>query len=951
MELVIGAVLIVAVVAVVLWFCFGGQQDVLETYEVKLRILGVVFFVACVGVAGATAGIIILAEAEDTYAISFSIPFALFLAGPILVSLWVYTRIPAYLRKDYDPQAVLPSSEHWDLVALASDLSYRIGLRVPPNVVLSGRFVTLPFVVGRGRRSSFLVYPSGLRNILAAQANKTQVDPDHCVRFVLLHELAHIRHGDAPFICWAYYFRKVMNRWLLIGLALALTYLATSMWLSAQGNSSTLRLARLATHSWLVLGGSAAFLFIFSCLCSSVQREREVHADARAWLHIPSAGTGVAEVRESVRRLLTSLNHSPRQSAGSSSAGFAEWAGGGPQTSVYMQFVNMLPGKLLELGERVFSRYPESRTRIKFVERAHTGVEASPFLSDSTAFWAGVNIGLVGVLMVFIRMMWTAISLSTFRLTFAIPISVTASCYGAIVLSLPVRERVGHFPATVLAKGVGRAIAMMIFGYLLAAMCCGFRSLEFGLPLFFGVFSMAWAFFILAHASTERRLALELGASTGFKVMALGAILCLAIVGAFVWWQRERWFCVVLGGLLGSLTAPVLGARRPTSSYDSPLDMCLGAVHRSRPPTRTEGKRYARGLFVFSFEWILRRFVLPFLVFSIFFITLDRWTNIMRWGFWGSTAGKVAIVGLFLTTLTAFVLTMVHMQSPVDPSILLPQISACTTVMEQLLRNGEGYAAGQATTPLGALAASSLSPVLNRRLPVLLTGYVYHACLSLSALGCMSPIVKEKATEILLRCESKDGGFGVWEGGLPRLSSTFWALSVLNMCSALNQVEKEKHVSYVTRCLQPSYLYRSEWSKRDMLEETFFALGSMYLLGRIESVDIERCGRALLHEWRLGRRDEQCTYYCTKSLESLGLLGSPLSDEIRDTWLVPHHPAMQSIKVGKNVLRVFYYAGVVQSLHRAGCLRASDFLPELWRDSLIETAQLHLRELAELWRD
>ena len=932
------AVAIALAVASIVWLTHGRERDAVQLYETKLRMLCALVFVLSISAAEVAGGIKVLCSTKDVYGLLLALAVFLFLSSPLFAAVWAYARIPSNLKNEYMPQPITAASNDCDLVALTADLSYQLGLRTPPMVVVSGRPIMWPFVAGRARRTCHLVCPAGLRGMLGSLARKVGANSNSCLRFVLLHELSHIRHGDGPFICWAYYFRTALKKWLIIGFLLwPLYYGACTLW-SSQANTDDILFMKLAGGLLLVLLVNLGFLSIFSFLCSSVQRQREFHADGRAWLHmLPPGAEGQQDAGKSARMLLASLAHGVLKAARGGS-GFAEWAGWSVDTGFYRRLVNRLPEAMREFASRIIAGHPRAEERIKFVESLPTASEKAPFLTDEAAFWSGVNVGLISCLGGAIALLLSNPSSFVQRGLFA-ALLATAAVYGATVLALPVKESIRSLPVKAIVKGTGRALIMMSLGYVVVSSCSGFLFFKFTPIIFCFTLGLGAVFVGGAYSSRQSSFVLEPREARVALYDIPGILLWVTSMVALAFWLRERWYCVALAFFPGTIIGYVFSVKGPYRHYGSLQDMNMAAVWGKHLVTKTEGRTFGLSLVAWRTLAILLVLGIPCACFSTLYLLLDDSTGVISQGLGGAS----------LVSFTLMVLPVVavgYVLGRVRPPLLstsLQQMGACAEVLREVANDGAD--AESVPTELKAIGLSLFSPVIDGRLVPAHIEYVHNACRTLDALGALSPYLKNKAAKRALNCECDAGGFGVWEGSLPRLSATYWALSILNMCSALDTVSQDKHAKWIASCHQPSHLYRSELSRRPPLEDTFFALRSLSFLRATDGVDGDRCSGAIIQDWRVGRRDERRTYWCVKSLEALGRLESPVREELRDAWLLPQRVAAQSLRIDTCISWVSHYVGIVAALEKAGALAASEFIPESWRKSAYRLLERQLDDL------
>jgi len=923
-----------------MWMCIGRQRDILNVYETKLRVLGAVVFVVCISLAWGTVGFtaLVVNVRRDVYDFLDVVPYAVFLLVPLAAAVWAYVRMPANLRKEYRPHPVSPDSSQWDLVALTTELSHRLGLKAVPRVLEATRPLLSPVVFGRSRRSSCLLCPEGFRDTLSRRAQMLGIDPENCLKFILLHELSHIRHGDAPFICWAYYYTRAMRKWVGIGLLVGLAYLTIGVSSHFMGNADLSEALSTSLYLWALMGFFAGFQLVFFCLCNSAQRQREIHADARAWLHTQDAATTkTGEGYGGVKKLFTSFGQI-LPGGTSARTGFVGWATGFAEVGTVELSTRGLPHFIRYLVRRVVSRYPTAEERLKSLENVQSGAEKRFFLSGETAFWSGVNIGLIVTVALAMDLFWI------WGIPFGSPsnamivaaLIIAALAYGGTVLALPVRDNVNPLPVGSLAKGIARALGVVVLGYIVGAACCCFSALPFMPPIFLGVLGAGALYIGNAQLSHHYQQSSEEGWQSAILVAPAFA-LWLILIAATVRWGRIDFLTILRGVILGMIGTIVVMRAGPFPRYASWRDRWLIVDWQRRPVAWSEGDTFtADSVIWFGGGWSLT-LILPWISLTLADMAIERWIDAVGW----HPDAYTALV--ILVAMVAFVAGTRTIR--LHRSSVLEEMGLCAAVMRETNAEGEPRLSEHLPAKVKDEGYSSLTPFVDGSLPLPLAEEVFYASSVLDALGGMTVPLKENAAALMLRFECEEGGFGVWEGSSPRLCSTFWALSVLNMCCAVSKVDREKHVKWIATCLQPSYLYRSRWTKRDTLEETFFALNSLSFLRAIDGLDGDRCSGAIIQDWRLGRRDERRTYWCVRALEALGRLESPVREEVRDAWLLPQRVAVQDLRIDTCIGWVSHYVGIVAALEKSGALVASEFISESWYGSVGKALERYLNGL------
>lgn len=139
----------------------------------------------------------------------------------------------------------------------------------------------------------------------------------------------------------------------------------------------------------------------------------------------------------------------------------------------------------------------------------------------------------------------------------------------------------------------------------------------------------------------------------------------------------------------------------------------------------------------------------------------------------------------------------------------------------------------------------------------------------------------------ILQCQ-QSGGFGLWPGSSPRLSSTYQAISTLNEKKALKKCDTQKHISWVQKFQQPDGSFKGPWSKRDAWEDTFFTIRSLFLLGSSLPPDkakhCENWTRSTLIKEGIEGNRADVIYYCLSILDALNKLDNETINVILN-WL------------------------------------------------------------------
>jgi len=200
--------------------------------------------------------------------------------------------------------------------------------------------------------------------------------------------------------------------------------------------------------------------------------------------------------------------------------------------------------------------------------------------------------------------------------------------------------------------------------------------------------------------------------------------------------------------------------------------------------------------------------------------------------------------------------------------------------------------------------------------------------------------------EWLAACENEAGGFGVWPGSRSRLSATYLALSVLGRFGGLGQINVERLTRWVKGMQSHEGLFHDPLSGRTALANSFFALGSLQLLGvepEGDAVDplSEPIRSELMRAIRLP--DVEAVWYSVAALRILDLLET--SATLR--WLLTKYAFMLPSK------NIIYMSNLVRHLIDAcalvfdGAGEVDSLFPADFADRLADALHAELRSFAK----
>lgn len=137
-----------------------------------------------------------------------------------------------------------------------------------------------------------------------------------------------------------------------------------------------------------------------------------------------------------------------------------------------------------------------------------------------------------------------------------------------------------------------------------------------------------------------------------------------------------------------------------------------------------------------------------------------------------------------------------------------------------------------------------------------------------------SPVYNKTIDNILnwvLQCQDKQG-FGIWPGSSPRLYSTYLAVSMLNDADMLDKCKNIAHISWINSLYQPHGTFKSPYSNRKPWQDTFYATQSIKLLGgRLDNEKALICRKWCENTLKQGIKQDRLDliYYCFAALKAL----------------------------------------------------------------------------------
>jgi hypothetical protein len=939
-------------VAALAWLTLTPQRDILETHETRVRIW--VGNTIAALILGLDALVLIRLWAEQSLWVvgapwvrvsfwlltaGFAAPLALTLAG--LVAMPAFYRLSLGLRP-LDP--VVPADRI--LQEETTELAERIGLRHLLTLRRATRRAgTFPFILGfPGRRRAILSIPWFFEAEPALQDAARR-------RFALLHELAHLRNGDASFMSWALLFLRVFRLW-LPGLLLIILF--------ARGpsDSEALPWARVSLLP-LVVSGVALHLLVLS-----VSRQREFLADARAFLCLnpterasllapfgPTDRPPSSPRPRRWRRILSLLDLRSLAYSSPLSAGHRA------DEPCWRHLIAIHPAPA-EREAALHSAAYVSQRQMTLSREATTWVGVGAFLFSTlfpqllsfillrdrlTPFQSNLLLtcwGLAGMFYLIFACCLplrnaivpttsarTAVRAVMRRAVWLLPGFVLAVLLSAFSFWANLYLFSGLIGGLREAAGLGRALSIVLSQLL--SILGFFSQLSLIYPIAAGLclLLMAWLTANLQTSPIPAEITPGLGLWVGAVAVAAAAgyfalAICIFHVGFLA---ITIVFLTAVGFGTLSLLRKVSGSFAPEEQY-----LVFYALGETAWGWRREFGS-ARAYFLFA-TLVMAPVVLAVIIWLPSGLTLfllkalaSRWPALQVI----LTSDDPDIVALVLGLLLALVIWRESQlrwggAEARDIGFVRRVARFCRAeeALGQRLLPPPGAIISPALTP--ASLAKTLWPPhrLSQR-------YIRHLTQVWQRFHPQVPMPHE-VVAFALAAQNPGGGFGLWPGGFSRLEATHdalctlqcWARSPDHAHGWLEDVDTASHIAWVASCSDPDSStgsghrggYRSPEHPHSTLADTAAALQALALLGGLETADRKRCSHWALQEWRRGRRGFAATRHLVTILRLLGAL-EPVVLEIEETWLRFHAPLAQSLRPDKQIAQLANYLTLVRNLY------------------------------------
>jgi hypothetical protein len=164
---------------------------------------------------------------------------------------------------------------------------------------------------------------------------------------------------------------------------------------------------------------------------------------------------------------------------------------------------------------------------------------------------------------------------------------------------------------------------------------------------------------------------------------------------------------------------------------------------------------------------------------------------------------------------------------------------------------------------------------------------------------------KTSIAEWVISCENKKGGFSIAPGTIPDMKSTYQAIDILHQLNMLYIVDISKHTHQFMNYQTINYSF----------ESIYYAVASLHMLNT-EISNSERCANWMLEFWREKpqRKTFINTYYLTDALSKMGHL-EKIKDELLQ-WQASQEMIIKNLRIDTNYKKIYYYTKILDILDK-----------------------------------
>ena len=834
---------------------------------------------------------------------------------PTFFLIFCYFNIKSLFRKRFkllNPESTFPKIDFKRTIDCIKKNSERLDLKTSPKILFSKLKDIPPFTFGKTSKDSYICLPCNWNEILKEISIKDRKVEISLEEYVIIHELSHIKHGDHIFMGVSYFFLKSFKYWLFGLLGLAFIY-----WLTSG--------AFFLVFYWKEIFFELIYYLIILLLTTSISRNREYLADANAQLfmlkqefetitkkgiNIKLQNTSYAELLWRWFSIFPSLK--------------ANMMGITAPQSFFTNLMTIIRERIEKVGkiisrffQKVFPSHPNRGSRWRSLREKKVIGSSRYILSKGAAIWIGVVEGVFfsinnlyigessGILLAVIyengghsfsvyKLFMVLFSVFTFVVFFVfIKSSDTSSIsikdyfcslinryfiiYVSVVVTYSALYYIDHAINDPYLRSF-RHLRWIILEYMLACFLHLFPTMILTASIF-----IIHNYFLSKSLHHMRTLDTKRIFMGGISKLFIASILMLCL-----FWLGFSLFGIILGFVISVAI----------TTY-SEMKYCPGVTNYYQDWEILYVKRIIKKsepLRILSFTYLifLATFCIPMITVSI---TANYITN-------SHLLLALMIISWFLNSLILFKFRKAYLPSYSFVPTFIESIKQYLILLQffdnpKIMANKEIIEKRIETFKL-----RDYSYKIHEKIEIGCIDATYSALFSLFLIE--SNYFSKFSAKWLLCLENDDGGFSPLEGLKSRLISTFRALSILNRVDMIKAANSVTHSNWIKSLQTRSGYFVDSISRFPKLEQTYYALESLSLLGSLDTIDSKRCIDWLRITWNECKKSPANVFYSIKCFELLEALSDDIKRDMKDNWLTTYGRLLSNLSVNKN-LDGFYY--------------------------------------------
>ena len=165
----------------------------------------------------------------------------------------------------------------------------------------------------------------------------------------------------------------------------------------------------------------------------------------------------------------------------------------------------------------------------------------------------------------------------------------------------------------------------------------------------------------------------------------------------------------------------------------------------------------------------------------------------------------------------------------------------------------------------------------------------------------------------LINYENSKGGFGYVSNRHVRLEATMFALELINEMNSTN-FNINLHRDWILSCYRKDGFFTEYPNNLPSIENAYFALSSLNLISALDKLpDANQIYNKLIELWINSKKNEECTYYFARSLAIINMLTPKIQSQITEDWMSVAKQRIVNTRFDKHY-KLYYYFLKVQEL-------------------------------------